>query len=457
MTGHVIVVDLGYGDAGKGGIVDWLCSPAGGSPAGGSPAAGSRDATSRVHAVVRFNGGAQAAHHVLSPGGSAHCFAQFGSGTFRAGVRTFLSRFMLVDPLAMTAEAAHLAALGVPDPFGLVTVDREALLTTPYHQAANRAREAARGAGRHGSCGMGIGETASYALRFGADAPRAGDCAAPRVLQRKLVLLRDRLIADAGLGDQAALPPAKVVADAYRAFAGRVTLAGDGHLQRLLRAGPVVFEGAQGVLLDEWRGFHPYTTWSTTTFSNAEALLADAGQPGNAVKLGVTRCYLTRHGPGPLVTEDEALVLPEPHNGDGRWQGPFRTGHLDAVALRYATRVCGGVDAVALTHLDIARRYPRELKLCRAYLAGGQRVARIVPGPDRDLAYQEGLTRMLLSARPVYDDHERIGPDDWPHAVAEITGAPVAVRSYGPAAAAKAGGLSRVTAGRRPAELVGRF
>src|SRR5215469_3382429 len=209
MTGHVIVADLGYGDAGKGGIVDWLCSPA-----AGSPAADSRGAGNRVRAVVRFNGGAQAAHHVLSPCGTAHCFAQFGSGTFRAGVRTFLSRFMLLDPLAMTAEAAHLAALGVPDPFGLVTVDRAALLTTPYHQAANRARETARGAGRHGSCGMGIGETAAYALRYADDAPRAGDCAAPRVLERKLSLLRDRLAADAGFAPGAGVrvPPPDVVA-----------------------------------------------------------------------------------------------------------------------------------------------------------------------------------------------------------------------------------------------------
>lgn len=419
MTDHMIVADLGYGDAGKGGIVDWLCS---------------RPASRAVHAVVRYNGGAQAAHHVLSPRGSAHAFAQFGSGTFTPGVRTFLSRFMLVDPLAMVTEAAHLASLGVADPFGLVTVDRDALLTTPYHQAANRARESARGASRHGSCGMGIGETASYALRYPADAPRAGDCEAPRVLVRKLGLLRDRLAADAGFA-LGAVPPPAVVADAYRAFAGRVTLAGDGHLARLLRTGPVVFEGAQGVLLDEWRGFHPYTTWSTTTFGNAAALLAEAGQ--DAVRLGVVRCYMTRHGPGPFVTEDPTLDLPEPHNRDGRWQGPFRIGHLDAVALRYAVRACGGVDEVALTHLDVARRRPGELRLCRAYLAAGQRLARIALGPDRDLDSQARLTRTLLAARPVYDEAERPGVDDWPRAVAEIAGAPVSVLSYGPAAVDK--------------------
>jgi adenylosuccinate synthase len=446
---------------------------------------------------VRFNGGAQAAHNVVTPDGRHHTFAQFGSGTLsRPGTRTFLSRFMLVDPLALVAEAEHLASLGVADPLGLVAIDRGALLTTPYHQAANRARETARGAARHGSCGMGIGETAAYALRYPDDAPRAGDCQSPRALARKLALLRDRLSAvpaEAGphqavpgeaLAD-AILPPPQDVAAAYRAIAGRVTITGEGHLARLLRQeGSVVFEGAQGVLLDEWRGFHPYTTWSTTTFDNAEALLAEAGMPGAALRLGVTRAYLTRHGPGPFVTEDPTLELPEPHNQAGRWQGPVRRGHLDAVALRYAVAACGGVDAIALTHLDTARAHPGQLRICRAYRIGeperppeeaparegtghsaataghdagrGQRTGsragstklgladRLVPGPFRDLGYQQQLTGMLLAARPVYS--EPLQPGDWPDAVAEIAGAPVAVRSYGPSAARKAASLSALPA-----------
>jgi adenylosuccinate synthase len=301
MREHLIVVDLGYGDAGKGGIVDWLCHPGARPPVPplGHPAAGRP-----VHTLVRFNGGAQAAHNVVTQGGRHHTFAQFGSGTLSGqGTRTFLSRFMLVDPLALVGEAEHLASVGVADPLALVAIDREALLTTPYHQAANRAREAARGAARHGSCGMGIGETAAYALAHPADAPRVGDCQSPRALTRKLALLRERVSADNAAGSCAAsdqLPPAEDVTDAYRAIAERVTITGEGHLERLLRRpGRVVFEGAQGVLLDEWRGFHPYTTWSTTTFDNAEALLAEAGMPGEALRLGVTRAYLTPHGPGP--------------------------------------------------------------------------------------------------------------------------------------------------------------
>jgi adenylosuccinate synthase len=187
-----------------------------------------------------------------------------------------------------------------------------------------------------------------------------------------------------------------------------------------------VFEGAQGVLLDEWRGFHPYTTWSTTTFANAEALLAEAGQ--TALRLGVIRCYLTRHGPGPFVTEDPTLELPEPHNRHGAWQGAFRVGHQDQVALRYAVEVCGGVDGIALTHLDVAARQP--LRLCRSYRVDGQTLTRITPGPPRDLQWQERLTGTLLRARPVYEDPGR----DWPEVIEEMTGAPVVLRSSGPTA-----------------------
>ena len=175
---HYIVCGLGFGDEGKGSVVDFLCSPRLPSPA---------------RTVIRFNGGAQAAHNVLTADGRHHTFAQFGSGSFTPGVRTHLSRFVLVDPLALAAEAAHLASAGVPDALDRLTVERDALLVTPYHQAANQTREAARGRDRHGSCGMGIGETVRYALAWPGDAPRVADCAAPRKLARTLGCLRDRL------------------------------------------------------------------------------------------------------------------------------------------------------------------------------------------------------------------------------------------------------------------------
>ncbi|MFI7424168.1 adenylosuccinate synthetase [Nonomuraea sp. NPDC049684] len=383
MNEHLVVVDLGYGDAGKGTVVDWAC------------------ATLPVHAVVRFNGGAQAGHNVVLDDGRHHTFAQFGAGTFR-GVRTHLSRFVVVDPLALSAEAEHLARLGVPDPFGLLTVDRDCLLATPYHVEAGRRRELARGRARHGSCGMGVGETMAYHLEHGALAPRAGD--PPRELTRKLTVLRETLREALGVEG----PPVADCVAVYRAFAERVRLVDSSYTAGLVRRGPVVFEGAQGVLLDEQWGFDPYTTWSTATFANALELLDGAG----AARLGVLRTYTTRHGPGPLVTEDPALELPEPHNVTGPWQGAFRRGHFDAVAHRYAAEAAGGVDGLALTHLDAD-------------------VSRMCVRYDRPVTFAEpDRTARLLRAAPVYED----GVSDWPAAVSHVVGAPVWLESYGPRA-----------------------
>lgn len=415
---HTIVVDLSYGDTGKGTVVDWLCS--GANPTGRP-----------VHAVVRFNGGAQAAHHVVTTDGRHHAFAQFGSGTFTPGVRTHLSRFVLVEPLALAAEASDLARLGVASPLDRLTVDRRALLTTPYHRAANRAREIARGAGRHGSCGVGVGETVRYSLDHPGEAPVVGDCDRPVRLRRALTLLREELTDELGPLDA---PSIDAVVDAFAAFADRVALVDERELDRLLRTGPVVFEGAQGVLLDEWRGFHPFTTWSTTTFDNAEALLVDAGLAGEALRLGVVRTYTTRHGPGPFVTEDPVLTaaLPDAHNGLNDWQGSFRVGHFDAVAHRYAIEVAGGVDAVAVTHLDRAAGRD-DLLVCDAYDLDGAVVDRIEPGRFTDLDYQEHLTDALLQAKPRCRPPSR----PWPEEIAAALGAPVVLTSHGPTSADK--------------------
>ncbi len=173
-----------------------------------------------------------------------------------------------------------------------------------------------------------------------------------------------------------------------------------------------MFEGAQGVLLDEWRGFHPYTTWSTTTFGNVDALGAEV------FRLGVVRTYTTRHGPGPLVTS-APLGVAEPHNGTGQWQGAFRTGHFDAVAHRYAIAVCGGVDGLAVTHLDAPVS-----QMCTSYADG----AEIEPGPFRDLDHQAALTDRLMRATP--GDLRVVS--SWPDEIADALGAGVVLESDGP-------------------------
>ena len=421
---HIVVVGLGFGDETKGATVDWLSARLG-------PAA-----------VVRFNGGAQAAHNVVADG-RHHTFRLFGSGTL-AGVPTHLSRHVMVDPWRLAAEALDLEGLGVTDPLGMVSVSPAAAVVTPIHIAVNHTREDQRGDARHGSCGLGIGETRWYqlasesGLRRGevlydieatgdADVPAltVADCLDPQQIRRTLMALRD--FYEPLLADSDHEPPSvRVMAAALAEFGRAVTVVDDRtRIAEAASAGRVLFEGAQGILLDEWRGLHPHTTWSTTLPSVAQDLLAEAGE-SPALVVGVVRAYATRHGAGPLPTQDDALALPEPHNGTGRYQGQWRVGHLDLPLLRYSAEVCrrhGGLDALAVSHLDL--------------VAGGEvAVARRYAGPDRyllgdyrDLAHQERLTATARDARPVL---EVVGPDEIPAELAAAAGVPVAVVARGP-------------------------
>ncbi|NMO00344.1 adenylosuccinate synthetase [Gordonia sp. TBRC 11910] len=369
----IIVIDLGFGDAGKGATVDYLCSP---------------DADLNVSAVVRFNGGAQAAHNVVVDG-RHHTFSQFGSGTF-SGVSTILSRYMLVEPFALAGEARQLEELGVPNPLSLIHIDKRALVTTPFHIMMNRAKEDRRGDARHGSCGKGIGETVAFSLDFPDDALRVGDCAYPNIMRRKLTAMSDWCSPTVGW----MMPSIDDIIDVYLEFAATVRMSDDGDLAEFANRGRLIFEGAQGVLLDEWRGFHPHTTWSTVEPSNARSMIRELGR--EPYVLGVTRTYTTRHGAGPMPSERAELdaVLPEPHNGVGQYQGAFRVGDLDLVMLRYAVDVCDGVHGVAVTHLDAVGR----AGVVDEYPGLGKRIAL---GRWQDLEYQQQLTDQLVEVVPV--------------------------------------------------------
>lgn len=351
--------------------------------------------------VVRFNGGAQAGHTVVAPDGRKHTFSQFGAGSLVPGVRTHLSRFMVVHPGGLLREAEVLGR----DLSG-VTVAPEALVTTPFHIAANQIRERRL---RHGSCGLGVGETVADSLAFPEDAIRFCDLSSPAVLRRKLLRLQSRKWSE--LGPDPVLESRNLIEE----WIDLVGSLGVAMAEDVFRE-TVVFEGAQGVLLDEWRGFHPHTTWSTCTFDNALTLLE--GYSGEVARLGVLRSYMTRHGNGPLPTEVD-LGLEEPDNLTGPWQGAFRTGWADAVLGRYALECCGGVDGLAITHLD---RVGADWLQCAAYRGGDLQL-----GPWQDLDYQ---SRLLNGCSPVYE------PFELENYVAAL-GAPLWFESRGPSCAAK--------------------
>ncbi len=413
-----IVVGLGFGDCGKGTVTDHLVRERG------------------AGLVVRFNGGGQAGHNVVLPDGRHHTFSQLGAGSF-AGARTHLASTVIVHPSALLVEARVLADKGVAEPLSMLTISPRCRITTPFHQSAGRLRELARGTKAHGTCGVGVGETVRDALGHPDDALLAAELTGPTdALLAKLERIRGRLlrsVPDVGDDERALLADPEVCGrwlDQVAPFRQRARLVDDAEVAASIE-GDVVFEGAQGILLDEHVGFHPHTTWSTCTSEWAERWLADHALPHAPLRVGVTRTTLTRHGAGPLPSADHTLAaaLPEPHNGAGGWQGAFRVGWLDLPLLRYAIAANDGLDAIALTHVDrldareswqVVRAYPEPIEAS--------------PG---DLEAQAALTDRLGRLRPrlaPLDGAARQRFADWLERTLET---PVRLTSHGPTFADK--------------------
>jgi adenylosuccinate synthase len=427
-----IVVDLGYGDQGKGTTVDFLARQV------------------EPSTIVRFNGGCQAAHHVVTADGRSHCFSQFGSGMFVNDTTTYLSRHMLIAPKSMLKEAASLEKLGVTSPLARTFIDHEAPIISPFQQSANRIIEAQRGNGAHGSCGCGIGETMEDILNDPQFVIRAGDLHYPDLVRQKLQLLKEHKWAKLkAMFDGKPLHP-----DAANEF--HDCFIQDGTIEYFLgiyaqlveqvhivsrsawkdianQDRPLIFEGAQGVLLDEWHGFHPHTTWSNCTFANADEMLAEIGYSGEVTKVGVTRAYSTRHGAGPFATNDDDMTrrLPETHNVENRWQGGMRAGWLDLVALSYASDVVGHIDYLSVTCLDRIKPLG-EVKVCTNYRLPNGQSMHLVHSKSKDLIAREKVTKALATVRPEFEDLGTV--DSLLAAIYRRTGVQPGIYSYGPTA-----------------------
>jgi adenylosuccinate synthase len=414
----LVIVDLGFGDAGKGLLTDFLVRRTGAAM------------------VVRYNGGAQAGHNVVAPDGRHHTFSQFGSGTFVPGVRTFLSRDVIVHPTGLLREEAALRSVGVTDGFERLRISADALVITPYHQALGRLRERARGSAAHGTCGVGVGETVAHDRGSDSEAVRVRDVTDQALLRRKLRRIREIAREEARGLDSFASADAAVfdrseVAEQWIGEAAHVVplIAGeDAWMPRANESDTIIFEGAQGVLLDEWHGFHPYTTWSTCTSAPAVQLLSQFMPDADVCRIGILRTYAVRHGPGPLPTETADIGMPNEHNTENEWQGAVRRGWFDGVLARYAVAADAGIDALAITHLDwLSTR--AEWTYCDNYLPD----IRLHAAQIRSLARQERMTSLLTSVRPVLQ-HCSSREEDVLERIEEIVGRPVAVGSRGPSA-----------------------
>ncbi|MCL2430054.1 MAG: adenylosuccinate synthetase [Alphaproteobacteria bacterium] len=315
------IIGANFGDEGKGLAVDAMI--------GRNPDA----------AVIRFNGGAQAGHTVVSPDGRRHVFSHFGAGSFR-GAATFLSRFFVVQPHLFALESAELAATGLRP---RVYIDPDAQVTTPFDVFINRWLEEARAGARHGSVGVGFGETLERAGRGHPLTVR--DLGDDRTVMETLHRIRDAWLPSrlASLGVPFTAERRNAAADpaVVRRYVAKIDVLRNSTtpapIDAVLTRPNLVFEGAQGLLLDMDRGLKfPHVTRSNTGLRNVLALAADAGI-GNLDVVYMTRAYLTRHGAGPLPNEVPRLAFADvvdPTNLSNSWQGALRFAPLDLDLLR---------------------------------------------------------------------------------------------------------------------------
>ncbi len=317
MTSYA-VIGAGYGDEGKGLMTDFLAA---------------RASSSGI--VIRANGGAQAGHTVVTPAGVRHVFHHFGSGTF-AGWPTFLSSFFVSNPLLLTRELDDLHRIGVRP---TLIADPNGLVTTPYDMLLNQFAEQHRGAARHGSCGVGFGETLERCERSPAYRITIADLSHPSSLRETLHSIRELYVPtrvrELGLNltaEQSALAADEALVEnflpACADFLRSVQVQAVGALPKGL---PFLFEGAQGLELDQDLGTFPHVTRSHTGLRNV-LRLAEVLQIHDLHTVYATRCYKTRHGAGPMphalagkpwpTVEDATNV---PHD----YQGSIRFGWLD--------------------------------------------------------------------------------------------------------------------------------
>jgi adenylosuccinate synthase len=412
---NLCVLGAQWGDEGKGKIVDLL--------------------TPRFSIVARYQGGHNAGHTVYA-GGSKFVLHLIPSGILHPGVICIIGNGVVVDPQALFAELDELAALGI-DVAGRLFVSDKAHLILPYHRELELLAEARRGDRKIGTTSRGIGP--AYEDKIGRRGIRVGDLAdasndgplASAV--RENVAARNRLVGGTHLRWEDVLAGLRDVWPRLKPLVTDASL----YLHRAMKDDrAVMFEGAQGTLLDIDHGTYPFVTSSNATAGGAATGLG-VGPGAIGRVLGVAKAYTTRVGEGPLPTELHGELgerLRETGQEYGASTGrPRRCGWFDAVAVRYAARV-NGLDALAITKLDVLDGL-ESLDVCTAYRCG-----------DAVVTEMPGDTAQLAVCEPVYEtlpgwSEPTLGTTrfaDLPAAarayiarLEEVTGVPAAIVSTG--------------------------
>ena len=354
---NVAVVGAQWGDEGKGKVVDWL--------------------SERADVVVRFQGGHNAGH-TLVVDGVTYKLSLLPSGVVR-GKRSFIGNGVVVDPWALIDEIGRIGKLGVKITPELLALADNACLILPLHRDLDQLRENASEAGKIGTTGRGIGP--AYEDKVARRAIRVCDLDDLAALDNKIErLLTHHNALRRGLGvsevDGAQLKAEMLaVKDKVLPFAAPVWL----ELDRMRRENKqILFEGAQGTMLDVDHGTYPYVT-SSNTVSGQAAAGSGMGPSAVGFVLGIAKAYTTRVGSGPFPTElfdKTAEYLTDRGREFGTVTGRRRRcGWFDAVAVRQALKT-GGVNGIAMTKLDILDGLP-EVKVCIGYDLNDERIDRL--------------------------------------------------------------------------------
>ena len=350
---NVVVVGSQWGDEGKGKIVDWL--------------------SERADVVVRFQGGHNAGH-TLVIGEQVYKLSLLPSGIVRPNTLSMIGNGVVIDPWALLAEIEEITAKGIEVTPRRLNIAANACLILPLHRELDQLRETARGKDKIGTTGRGIGP--AYEDKVARRSIRVCDLADKAVLEDKIeqLLLHHNALRRGFATDEidakALLDDLLEVAPKIGAYAGNVWR----RLSALRRAGKrILFEGAQGVMLDIDHGTYPFVTSSNTVAAQA-AVGSGIGPGAIDYVLGITKAYTTRVGEGPFPTEQNNEIG-ELLGKRGREFGTVtgrkrRCGWFDAVMVRQAVQIAG-IDGIALTKLDVLDQI-ETLEVCIGYKIGNK-------------------------------------------------------------------------------------
>lgn len=363
---NVVVVGTQWGDEGKGKVVDWL--------------------TDHAQGVVRFQGGHNAGH-TLVINGRKTALQLIPSGIMRDGVACYIGNGVVVDPSHLLSEIERLEAIGL-EVRSRLFISESCPLILPFHVEVDRAREALRessGSGKIGTTGKGIGP--AYEDKVARRALRIQDLKHPQRFARKLSeLLALHNVALSGYLGSKTLefqPIFDQAMDVAEQLSPMFADVGYALHQSNLRGDRLLFEGAQGTLLDIDHGTYPYVTSSNCVAGNAAAG-AGVGPQMLHYRLGITKAYTTRVGGGPFPTElpiDQAGTVGHHLSTVGQERGTVtgrarRCGWLDAAALRRAM-IINGISGLCITKLDVLDGL-QEVLVCTGYRLDG-RILDILP------------------------------------------------------------------------------